>query len=150
MKKVKVLDGVKGTSVDYEVGLLLKKFTVPQENVLITHEEIESLVGLDRKSDRYKVVIAKWKERLDDMHSVHIKNEPGRGYYAADTSGQVRTCVSFIKQIKVRAQKMKNRIIKIDRARLNDEEKRTIEHLSTNNGKLQLALRSIPKLPSPE
>jgi hypothetical protein len=76
-KQTKVVRGIPTAPA---VTKLCEAFPEIAPGDVVTYEQIERVLGLDRYSDRAKTVIQAWKAWLFDMSNVLLDNVPGVGY----------------------------------------------------------------------
>lgn len=131
------------TSID--VGKLLQAFGVPEENEVITHEEIENTIGTGRRSHRYGTVLAAWKRALETKHNVILGSVPGVGYKALPPTERIDMATSKYRSGLRATGRASNVAMSTDRSRLDDEARRAQDFLRSINAKLRLAAATTAK-----
>lgn len=68
---------INGIPTAATVNALLQAFVDLPAGRTITHEEIETVVGLTRRGDRYQTIVSIWRKRLQKERN--IDTEPSKG-----------------------------------------------------------------------
>lgn len=74
MDKQKLFFGGVPTAPD--VKRLLEHFGSPQPR-LITHEDVEAVLGITRHTSRYRSVTGAWRKLLEQEHNILVSGAPG-------------------------------------------------------------------------
>lgn len=69
-----------GVPTDADVRKLEDAFGVPEIGTEIPHEDVESVLGLNRKQSRYITVTGAWRKRMATTHNVEIAAIPKVGF----------------------------------------------------------------------
>ena len=77
-----------------DVLLLAYTFQDMSEGALITHEQIEEVLGINRNSNRYRSVVAAWKEEQFDGHNIFLISARSVGYQIANPDERIQYCQS--------------------------------------------------------
>jgi hypothetical protein len=67
-----------GLSAEPEVKKLIEKFGAPPPGV-ITHTDIEAVIGCTRKTSRYRTITTSWRKRLRREYLIDTEAETGIG-----------------------------------------------------------------------
>lgn len=111
----------KGIPTEHDVRKLQDAFLVPQEGRVITHEEIESLLGITRKTCRYRTVIGLWRDRLAIESHLYMKAQNGVGYLVLDPTGCISSAYRKFELSDRARQRAMLMVYSTDVARLSDE-----------------------------
>jgi hypothetical protein len=85
-----------GVPVDPEVKMLRSHFGVPVHGQVIAHEDCETVLGLDRKSSRYKTVIHAWRSSLKRSDNIEFIALPGEGFRVLFDDERVEVHISGV------------------------------------------------------
>jgi hypothetical protein len=85
-----------GVPVDPEVKLLRSHFGLPVHGQVIAHEDCEAVLGLDRKSSRYKTVIHAWRSSLKRSDNIEFIALPGEGFRVLFDDERVEVHISGV------------------------------------------------------
>jgi hypothetical protein len=77
-----------------DVRKLHEQFGVPKEGTVVSNEELEECIRVDRKSFRFKTVFGSWRKRLAKDHNVLLVAIAGEGYKVADPTERINWCAS--------------------------------------------------------
>jgi len=80
---------VNGAPTAPAVANIMEAFPDIQPDQVITHEELEAVIGFPRRSNRYITVVAAWKAALFADGNVLIASVPGVGYRRIDGTERV-------------------------------------------------------------
>jgi hypothetical protein len=80
---------VNGAPTAPAVANIMEAFPDIQPDQVITHEELEAVIGFTRRSNRYITVVAAWKAALFADGNVLIASAPGIGYRRIDGTERV-------------------------------------------------------------
>jgi len=124
------------TGVDVE---RLQEFFQTAEDSIITHEEIETALGISRNTCRYRTIVAKWKKQLLDVSNVLLVAQVGVGYKVANPNDRITTATTQHEQGIRRFVRAAEIASKTDVTRLTEEAKRQADHLCRIKSRLILA-----------
>lgn len=122
-----------GVTTDPEVKRLNDAYPEMEYDDIIRHDEIETIIENDRRSNRYQAIVTRWRKLLERDKNLLLVAVIGVGFIVADPSKRIifgsGKHASGIKAIK-RAGAV---VVKTEREGLSDEEKRLADHLVKNS-----------------
>jgi alkylated DNA nucleotide flippase Atl1 len=133
-----------GMPTRHVVDALLHQISLLKEGDVITHQEIEKIAGV-RRSNRYKTVMLRWKRRAFVEQNILLVAERTIGYRLAPPDQRISVSVGYVSQGKRRIVKAATVAMATDHARLDEEQRRVREHVSTLPNRLRLAELTSPK-----
>jgi hypothetical protein len=147
----KMFDGGLPTSPD--VDKLIEKYGVPGDGFTVEYDELAELIEAPVGSNRFRGVIARWRRRLERDHNVLLEAMWGSHYQYAGPKRRVDICGSQFKAGARKVEKAGVRAQRTEKAELNQDEIRTLDHVALNAAAFRAARLSMPKqlvLPDPE
>jgi hypothetical protein len=87
-----------GTPTGSDVRKLIEAFKQPDVGTEITHERIETVIGYQRKSNRYKTVVTAWRHKLHRDNSIDMGAIKGIGYQSLADNERVANGVTGVQQ----------------------------------------------------
>lgn len=127
--------GPEGRTYSVDIRSIMKKFPVSQlkEGKLISHEQLEEILGINRNSNRYKGIVFAWKNKMLNEYNRLLGSVRGEGYKLLDPHDRVsysfRLQVSGIKKL----EKCYNCAKTTDTSRLDEEDIRRRQRLMENS-----------------
>lgn len=123
----------KGISTEPDVRKLRESFgdLVNRRGDLIRHEEIEAILGLDRKANRYKTVVNKWRKEVEVLHGVVVDGRGeaiGKGYMILLDSEQLKFGVKQRESARRRVKRWHRSVSHVNEANLTPAEKAVRNH----------------------
>lgn len=75
---------MRGVPTDLDVRRLEERFGIPEEDVIITWDEIEQELAVPKNSFRFKSVLTAWRKKLEREHNIIMIAVPKQGIKAAN------------------------------------------------------------------
>ena len=105
-----------------DVKKLEEAFGVPEEDLHISWDEMETVLGMERKSNRFKSVWAAWSKQLFAEHNVVMKSiGNGQGVKALIPDDRIKLSVNWLEQSAKRIRRAIKVADQTDDHRLSDE-----------------------------
>lgn len=124
---------------------------------MITHEQLEPIVGAIRKSNRYRTILSRWRKQIEKATGIVIDGTgeaQGVGFMVLADSDQVHFGVNKRKQAQRKIRRWHSSVANVNEEKLTSEERRIREHEMFAAGKIHAALmetrRPIPRIAPPE
>jgi hypothetical protein len=134
-----------GLPTKLEVDKLMELIDGKDEGFLAPWPEVESIIGSSRNTNRALTVIKAWKARAFRERNIALVSVPGSGYRIAAPDERVTVSASMVMAGKRRIVKAATLAATTDGNRLNEEGRRTREHLMGIPARLRLAELTAPK-----
>lgn len=125
-----------GVSTDIELKALREHYAEVEPGKVITHEEIEAVVGVKRDTNRYRTVMTRFKRMMLLDFNVELKARSGAGYVVLTASDRVRAGIDSGHKIHRQIRKTHYRLTVIPREQLSNEEVRRADHAQMVMSKL--------------
>lgn len=78
-----------GVATDIEVKDLMDHFGTPQPGMVLSHEDIEACIGVDRLKPRYRTVLERYRQRMMELHGTQLAALRGIGYRVLNANERV-------------------------------------------------------------
>jgi hypothetical protein len=117
-----------GMSTDTELGKLMDIFSEAVPGTLITHDEIESAIGVRRDSNRYWTVLTRWKRAMFSKCNLEVASRKGEGYVVMTPAERVQKASDDTRKINNEVRRVHYRFAAIPRSGLSDQDIRRADH----------------------
>lgn len=117
-----------GMSTDVELGKLMERYGETDPGALITHDEIESAIGMSRDSNRYRTVIARWKRAMFSKCNLEVTSRKGEGYVVMTPAERVQKASDDTRKINNEIRRVHYRFAVVPRSGLSDQDIRRADH----------------------
>ena len=134
-----------GIPTSLDVEKLRDAFGVPVPGTVLTHEQIEAVLGQERTSCRYKTVLNSWRKKLERESNILFRALHGAGIEVLDSHGRVDVAGRTYKHGLRRIAKSADIAMRTDQTDLTPEEARVCEHLARTGSSLRLAAITAAK-----
>lgn len=115
-----------GMPTKVDVDLLLKQWPAPKIGERLEYGIIEELLGIDRRSNRFRTVTVSFRSRLEDIAGVVIECDRGKAFYCACAKQITAQTYVVLRHVSRKAKRQRR---KLALAKPEDEFQRTtIEH----------------------
>ena len=112
---------------------------------MITYDQLESIIGDNRKSDRWKTVVSTWRAQLLREDNIMLGNVINTGYVVLDAQGRItasaRRYGHGVKRIIRAGVDSKN----TSAVELDDTQRKARDHMMRQAGAYVLAEKTAPK-----
>lgn len=137
-----------GVPWSVDVQKLEREFGVPEKGRMFLHEELERVIGLDRRTSRYKAVVRTWRKLLLGDHNLDSIAILGEGIKILPEPGRVLNAESFLRAGTRKIANGKVRIDGVDPVQLDEKTRAKADHLQITMAKLRgIAREGLKMLP---
>lgn len=130
-----------------DVTLLLE--AIPPDSMepgsVYTHADLASVFTVSPKSNRYRSVVAAWRNKILQDHNIDITAEIGVGYRVLKDDERITHGVRDAKGARKKLTRAAHRIDRADRSLLTDAQRKQADHAVRLFGAQALALRGAEK-----
>jgi hypothetical protein len=127
------------------VKKLEEAFPKPDEDLLITHEELQALIGEEKGSQRYYGVINSWRKKLFNELGIDTAWDPGEGVKILAPADRLHASEHGFKQHLRATKRDSRRLAATPRERLNDVGQQRYDHVSIVMAKIKGAIDTTQK-----
>ena len=113
-----------GMSTDIELNALMDAYGEAETGTLVTHEEIEELIGSNRNDYRYRTVVARWKRTMFAKCNLELSARPREGYVVLTPSERVQKASDDTKRIQTGLRRVHYRFAAVPRDQLSHQDAR--------------------------
>lgn len=96
---------VTGRPMDPAVRKLMDAFATTPRGETITYAALEAIIGENRRTNRFKSVVMKWRKKMSDEHGKALDNLMNVGYTVCTATGQLNAAGSLMRQASRRVSK---------------------------------------------
>lgn len=128
-----------GIPTEPEVNELIEQIGIPAVGDKITYKRITEIIGVERNTGRWASVITAWRKRLDRQHNILLQAVANEGYEVLSNSGRVNYGGKLYNEGLRRVERAVKVVTRTDRAGLNDEEKKTADHIQRTGATVRLS-----------
>lgn len=94
-KSVGALYGA-GVPTKPAVDKIVARFSDLRPDDMVTYDELEELICVPRRTNRFKSVVTAWRKRMDIESEILFHCVPNKGYVVLDNHGRVATSSKLI------------------------------------------------------
>ena len=120
---------ISGRPTGPEVEKLMKAWPKLKQNDKITYEEIEAVIGYERKESRFRCVVDSWRRRLYREYNLILDSVHAVGYEVLDGAGRVDKASRVMKAGIRRVRRAGNVAIQTDKATLSAADISACDHI---------------------
>ena len=118
-----------GVPTEPDVKRLDVAFPSPETETEITHDQLEAILNLSRRSSRYRTVLQAWRRKLMRLKNLDTEAIPNRGYKILREYERVNVSAKNFRQGVRKVGRAVTRIERVNVAKLTQEEQRKAEHV---------------------
>lgn len=138
-----------GMSTDIELKALMDAYGEAETGTLIPHEDLESLVGSERNTNRFRTVVARWKRTMFAKCNLEVAARPREGYVVLTPSERVQKASDDTKRIQTGLRRVHYRFAAVPREQLSQQDARRADYSQVMIAKLCDEMASARKQISP-
>lgn len=141
-----------GVPTAIEVNKLLATFSTAEVGRIITHEEIEALVGVERamNESRYRTITTRFMNKLFAQYNIRLHALRGVGYRVLSPNERVDLSIdSAVSAVRHLGRALRD-VVSAPRIGMNETEKQRADHVQATIGRLHedgTRARNAVKLP---
>lgn len=117
-----------GMSTDIEIKKLMDAYDDLKPGDVVSHDDVERLLGVARKENRYRTVMARFKKMMLTGKNIEMAARHGEGYAVLSASERVRKVTDDTGRIYDGLRRVHYRIASVPRAELSEHEARRADH----------------------
>jgi hypothetical protein len=133
-----------GMPTEPDVKLLKQAFEL-KDNLEISHEQVEKIIGVSRKTWRYRSIVDAWRRAVEREQNIIIGAIPGIGFKVLPPSERVSLCVSKVASGTRMVRRAGVRAAMIPTHNLSKEEQMKAEHVVRLAAKIDVAYKEAKR-----
>jgi len=139
-----------GVPTELEVRALREKYQSLKIGDKVPHDDIEALIGAQRRTSRYMAVVNRWRNLEEKEHGIVIGPDTPNGYKVLSDKEKLTLSTSKLKSAGRFAYRSRKVAERIDVSNLTEEQRKDFDHSNKTAAAIIMASRLKPVAELPE